>query len=401
MSKGFDSSIPSGTDFLQTAGYKTPKPEEPKKESLDPFEVFGKKTKLKDLDVEDLLEGSVEISEDKVRALGVDVDSILEKVKSEQPLLSNDHKVKGAGEHFRDVSYKEEEVRQNLNRIDRKESTLELHDINPFPYVFKAKYDFKFEENRAKIEDLINKSKSIIDEHELRTPELGGGTTSVVMLGTGTKGEDGKIKPFEPPHAWKEWEHFTTVWLPEQLERVWSEWRLEPAKKYISESWINEHPPGAWTEEHDHHNVTVAMGCYLDVPRDGGRLMLKNPMQSYKYAEPIHHTYWDKSPTTGEDMSWAYIPVETNDVVFFPGWLRHKTEVNNNRKESRYIMSLNVRYEFPMRGSIAGMQNLPGAEDIAHSPVPSDTMSLDEALSANEIKPRKSTREEYDRSIMN
>ena len=380
MSKGFDSSIHSGTDFLQTAGYKTPKPEEPKKESLDPFEVFGKKTKLKNLDVEDLLKGSEVISEDQVRALGIDVDGIYETIQ-------------------RDLE-EEEEIEDIKYPI--KESTLEFHDINPFPYVFKAKYDFKFEENRAKIEDLINTSKSIIDEHELRTPELGGGTTSVVMLGTGTKGEDGKIKPFEPPHAWKEWEHFTTVWLPEQLERVWTEWKLEPAKKYISESWINEHPPGAWTEEHDHHNVTVAMGCYLNVPRDGGRLMLKNPMQSYKYAEPIHHTYWDKSPTTGEDMSWAYIPVETNDVVFFPGWLRHKTEVNNNRLgKNRYIMSLNVRYEFPMRGSIAGMQNLPGAEDIAHSPVPSDTMSLDEALSANEIKPRKSTREEYDRSIMN
>ncbi len=393
MSKGFDSSIPSGTNFLQTAGYNAPdpKPKESEKESLDPFEVFGKKSKLKNLNVDDILDGSEEISEDQVRALGVDVDGILEKIKSE-PLPSSDHKVEGAAEHFRNVSYKEEEDRRD--RI--KESTLELHDINPFPYVFKAKYDFKFEENRAKIEDLINKSKSIIDEHGLRTPELGGGTTSVVMLGTGTKGEDGKIKPFEPPHAWKEWEHFTTVWLPEQLERVWSEWRLEPAKKYISESWINEHPPGAWTEEHDHQNVTIAMGCYLNVPRDGGRLMLKNPMQSYKYSEPIHHTYWDKSPTTGDDMSWAYVPVETNDVVFFPGWLRHKTEVNNNRKKSRYIMSLNIRYEFPMRGSIAGMQNLPEAADVAHSPILNDVLSGDAVTNIG-----NSSREAYDRSIMN
>ena len=371
MSKGFDSSIPSGTDYLKTAGYET---NEPKKESLDPFEVFGKRGKSKGADnVMNLMEEGEEISEEEVRALGVNVEEIYEKFKE-------------GVEH--------EDSEDEKQRI--KEVSKGFHDINPFPYVFKAHYDFKFEENRAKIEALMNTSNYIIDKHDLRTPEMGGGTTSVVMLGTGTKEDDGTITPFEPPHAWKEWEHFTTVWLPEQLESIWQAWRLEPAKKYISESWINEHPPGAWTEEHDHQNVTIAMGCYLNVPRDGGRLMMRNPMQPYKYSEPIHHTYWDKSPETGDDMSWSYIPVATNDVVFFPGWLRHKTEVNNNGwEQSRYIMSLNIRYEFAMRGSIANMQNLPEAKDVAHSPIPKEAMSGDAVTQA-----RVASREAYDRSIM-
>ena len=42
MSKGFDSSIPSGTDYLETAGLDSVKPKE-KQKSLDPFAVFGKK----------------------------------------------------------------------------------------------------------------------------------------------------------------------------------------------------------------------------------------------------------------------------------------------------------------------------------------------------------------------
>ena len=383
MSKGFDSSIPSGTDFLQTAGYETKESKNevvagaPEKKSLDPFEVFGKsgRDKFKGADgVMELMEDGIEVSEDEVRAMGVDVDSIYKKFEE--------------GVAKEDAAHAKEQ---------KEIESLGFHGLNPFPFIFKAKYDFKFEENRAKIEALMNTSNYIIDKHDLRTPELGGGTTSVVMLGTGTKEDDGTLKPFEPPHAWKEWEHFTTVWLPEQLENIWKAWRLEPAKKYISESWINEHPPGAWTEEHDHQNVTIAMGCYLNVPRDGGRLMIRNPLQTYKYSEPIHHTYWDKSPETGDDMSWAYIPVATNDVIFFPGWLRHKTEVNHNGwEQSRYIMSLNIRYEFPMRGSIAGMQNLPEAKDVSHSKIPKEALSGDAVM-----KSGSPSREAYDKSILN
>ena len=369
MAKGFDSSIPSGTDYLETAGLDSVKPKKTKK-SLDPFAVFGKKKGNEKPAYDGTMnpEEFETVTEDQVRAMGIDVEALKKGIANDQKELY------------------EQEPSKNKDSNE-----LEFHDLNPFPYVFKAKYDFKFEENRAKIEALMNTSNYIIDKHDLRTPELGGGTTSVVMLGTGTKQDDGTITPFEPPHAWKEWEHFTTEWLPEQIEKIWDLWRLEPANKYISESWINEHPPGAWTEEHDHQNVTIAMGCYLNVPPAGGRLMLKNPMQPYKYSEPIHHTYWDKSPQTGDDMSWSYIPVRTNDVIFFPGWLRHKTEVNNNvENKSRFIMSLNVRYEFPKRGSIAGMRNMPE----------SFPTNAKKQMSGNSVtEQRIKTREQYDQSI--
>ena len=41
------------------------------------------------------------------------------------------------------------------------------------------------------------------------------------------------------------------------------------------------------------------------------------------------------------EMDWEYIDVQTNDVLFFPGWLTHKTEVNKTN-QNRYVMSLNV-----------------------------------------------------------
>ena len=69
--------------------------------------------------------------------------------------------------------------------------------------------------------------------------------------------------------------------------------------------------------------------------------MIQTPLQIYKMGEPLNYNYYD------EGMDWMEIPVKTNDVLFFPGWLKHKTAVNRSL-EDRYVMSLNImgRIEF-------------------------------------------------------
>lgn len=192
-------------------------------------------------------------------------------------------------------------------------------------------------------------SKMIIDNNELKTPEIDDAVTSVVMMGLGN--ENG---PFKPPTAWEEYEYFTTKWLPDRVNRIMERWKLANAPLHISESWINVHNKGGWTEEHDHQLSVIALGCYLNVPENSGRLLIKTPMQAYKYSEPLHPDYWN-------GMEWEAIDVKTNDVIFFPGWLRHKTEKNTS-DESRYVMSANIKPEIIMRKSIKGMQNLPQAQ---------------------------------------
>lgn len=192
-------------------------------------------------------------------------------------------------------------------------------------------------------------SKMIIDNNELKTPEIDDAVTSVVMMGLGN--ENG---PFKPPTAWEEYEYFTTKWLPDRVNRIMERWKLANAPLHISESWINVHNKGGWTEEHDHQLSVIALGCYLNVPENSGRLLIKTPMQAYKYSEPLHPDYWN-------GMEWEAIDVKTNDVIFFPGWLRHKTEKNTS-DESRYVMSANIKPEISMRKSIKGMQNLPQAQ---------------------------------------
>ena len=44
-----------------------------------------------------------------------------------------------------------------------------------------------------------------------------------------------------------------------------------------------------------------------------------------------------------EEYDWETIKVETNDVIFFPGWLVHRTQPNLV-DEGRYVMSLNIKH---------------------------------------------------------
>ena len=43
------------------------------------------------------------------------------------------------------------------------------------------------------------------------------------------------------------------------------------------------------------------------------------------------------------EYDWVTIPVKTNDVIFFPGWLLHRTEPNQV-DEKRYVMSINIKH---------------------------------------------------------
>ncbi len=205
--------------------------------------------------------------------------------------------------------------------------TLSLKTIDPFPYMFKSSFDFGWVHVKEEIEAEIERSQKIIEEvGGVDTPEKGGGTTSVILRN-------------DIHNIFGEEFH---KHIDGMLSHVWDQWHLDMGRtRYISESWINKHPPRGRTAEHHHQNVQMAVACYLNVPENSGNLMIQNPLQIYKMGEPLNYNYYD------EGMDWMEIPVKTNDVLFFPGWLKHKTAVNRSL-EDRYIMSLNImgRIEF-------------------------------------------------------
>lgn len=197
-----------------------------------------------------------------------------------------------------------------------------MQSLNPFPFIYKSQYDFKWESIKDKVCERLATAKQVTKSRRLTTPEKDGGITTVMLSN------------YDPPHTWDEFDLFKP-WLYDHINTIWDEWHMHPMNKHLSKSWINCHPPGAWTVAHHHHNSTVAVVAYLHVPENSGRLMIENPLQIYKHSEPLTNTYFD------EGLNWKPIEVKTNDVLFFPGWLEHKTEKNLSN-ENRYVISLNI-----------------------------------------------------------
>jgi len=202
-----------------------------------------------------------------------------------------------------------------------------LDYVNPTPYLFKGKYDFKFEKNKQKIFDNLVLAKDVSKHYNVEQPLMrGDALTSVVLMGT----------QYQPPHTWPEFRDFVEGWLPSRIGEIWETWRLESrVNNYISESWLNVHPKGGWTAEHCHNRAIIAVSCYLNVPPNSGNLVVENPMQIYKCAEPMHANY------DSLGLKWHTVDVETNDVLLFPGWLRHKTEINQSDEE-RIVITTNI-----------------------------------------------------------
>ena len=136
------------------------------------------------------------------------------------------------------------------------------------------------------------------------------------------------------PHAWEELDGYRNH-LNSIFDDVLSSWRINGIPYRPIDSWINEHPKGAWTDEHTHKGAAFTIVYYLKVPENSGTLLVRDPLEYH----------WGSShglQKRGSDNDiWCSVgPVKTGDILLFPGWLYHKTE-RNSCDESRFVMSTN------------------------------------------------------------
>ena len=192
--------------------------------------------------------------------------------------------------------------------------------LNPFPIVFKDTYELNFDEKAKEKIDMIF---SQVEPYNNPHLERGGGTSSISRTYT------------NPPHEWPEYQDFKQ-WLMDRANMIADIWNFDARCGLgITESWCNVHPRGAFTSKHHHQNIAIATTSYLSVPADSGRFLIQNPYEHFKRSEPLRQDY--------HMAQYDFIPihVETNDVLFFPGWLSHKTE-KNVQDDKRYVMSWNI-----------------------------------------------------------
>jgi uncharacterized protein (TIGR02466 family) len=120
------------------------------------------------------------------------------------------------------------------------------------------------------------------------------------------------------------------AWLQQQSQTVWKLSDFVDRPRRVHRSWVNLHPPGAWTDEHDHAMCHQNIVVYLKQPELGGNIMFKDPLQYTFSGFPKHNK-----------NDWTILEVKQNDVIFFPGFLYHKTEINSSQ-ENRLVMTLTI-----------------------------------------------------------
>ena len=121
---------------------------------------------------------------------------------------------------------------------------------------------------------------------------------------------------------------------------------------FVANSWVNVQGNGGHTTVHNHANVFMVATAYLNLPKNGGFFECVDPLE------------YNKSNQYHDDPNWMWkeVPAITGDVLVFPGWLKHRTQVNNahsklliddngvgheeSSSEDRWVLTTNFTQEF-------------------------------------------------------
>lgn len=181
------------------------------------------------------------------------------------------------------------------------------------PLIWKFKYIFDF----AALEPKINQLFALVDENSKL--EQGNAVSTVSV--------DQKLQP----HSWDELADFQN-WLGSSFEQIKDLYKFKNRQSEVTQSWINRHGIGGLTAEHNHNFSTFVVSAYVRCPPSSGNIEFKDPLEYHLSSFPIEP----------EEVLYRELPVETNDVLIFPGWMRHRVQPSNSL-ESRYVMTFNIK----------------------------------------------------------
>ena len=108
--------------------------------------------------------------------------------------------------------------------------------------------------------------------------------------------------------------------------------RLSPR---IDQCWSNIHDQGSFTLQHSHSLMPMVGTFYLKAERGSGDLILTNPAEYSITNIPFSKNIEQKIETS--------LKIQTGDLIFFPGYIRHKTGENFSGND-RIVISFNIGY---------------------------------------------------------
>lgn len=193
---------------------------------------------------------------------------------------------------------------------------LQLNDgsVHLFPpLIWKFNYDFPLADISGKIDHLFS-----LVEHNSKVEK--GDAISTVSV-------DQNLQP----HTWLELEKFQ-MWLGAKIADIRRAHQFVIGYSEVTQSWCNKHGRGGETLEHTHTFGTFVASCYLKCPPNSGNIEFKDPLE-------YHMSSW---PVIPEVSLYREIQVKTNDVIIFPGWLKHRVQASQSDEE-RLVMTFNIK----------------------------------------------------------
>lgn len=127
--------------------------------------------------------------------------------------------------------------------------------------------------------------------------------------------------------------------LIDESKKYWNELKYDKTRSpSIYEMWANRYERDSFIDEHNHAPIPITVSYYLKKPKNSGNIVFVNPLEDLLKHQPfdllkdrnMYHTLFNSE-----------IAIEENDVIMFPGWLRHKTTPNASL-DPRIIIGANL-----------------------------------------------------------
>lgn len=196
-------------------------------------------------------------------------------------------------------------------------TTNTIESIHPHnAYIYKLHFEFDWDVLKPICDQLIN------SEH-----------AKSALITNGESSHFNKVQP----HRIEQFKPFYT-WLSPLVKDIFTEksaYSKEMMQYYINNSWVNVHHTGGKTNVHNHTNTFMVATAYLHLPENGGFFECKDPLE---YNKGFYYS-------DNNDWLWKEIPTISGDVLIFPSWLKHKTQINQSL-EDRWVLTTNFTQEF-------------------------------------------------------
>jgi uncharacterized protein (TIGR02466 family) len=136
------------------------------------------------------------------------------------------------------------------------------------------------------------------------------------------------------PHTHNAFQHFFNWQNTRVLEIIKKYYQLSQEFDYvIGNSWVNLHKKGGYTKEHCHGMSAISTVAYIKIPKNSGNTEFKDPHFNLR---SLH----ERSDFDQGLKEWCEFPAIEGDVLFFPGWMQHRSQPNNSFND-RWIISTN------------------------------------------------------------